>query len=110
MNEPRAIIDIGSNTVRMVIYGGPPRAPAGLFNGKVTPRPGKGGAADGQLSAMPGDPLRTDARRLASFDVATLKETFQVRADNPLIQPIVPSVSHIFRPVSSCSAKMKRAR
>ena len=24
----QAIIDIGSNTVRLVIYGGPPRAPA----------------------------------------------------------------------------------
>ncbi|MEL7689457.1 Ppx/GppA family phosphatase [Citromicrobium bathyomarinum] len=39
--EPRgAIIDIGSNTVRLVIYGGPPRAPVTLFNEKVTARLG----------------------------------------------------------------------
>ena len=34
----RAIIDIGSNTVRMVIYGGSMRAPAVLLNEKVTCR------------------------------------------------------------------------
>ena len=36
-----AIIDIGSNTVRLVIYGGPPRAPSTLFNEKVTARLGR---------------------------------------------------------------------
>ena len=36
-----AIIDIGSNTVRLVIYGGPPRAPSILFNEKVTARLGR---------------------------------------------------------------------
>ena len=46
----RAIIDIGSNTVRMVIYGGPPRAPAVLFNEKVTARLGKGVGETGRLS------------------------------------------------------------
>ncbi|MBC2667036.1 exopolyphosphatase [Novosphingobium flavum] len=47
----RAIIDIGSNTVRLVIYGGPPRAPVVLFNEKVTARLGKGMAETGRLSA-----------------------------------------------------------
>ena len=46
----QAIIDIGSNTVRLVIYGGPQRAPAVLFNEKVTARLGKGVAEDGRLS------------------------------------------------------------
>lgn len=50
MTSPRAIIDIGSNTVRMVIYDGPPRAPTVLFNEKVTARLGKGVAEGGQLS------------------------------------------------------------
>ncbi len=49
--DQRAIIDIGSNTVRMVIYGGPPRAPNVLFNEKVTARLGKGVAESGRLSA-----------------------------------------------------------
>lgn len=51
MYDPRAIIDIGSNTVRMVIYGGPPRAPVVMFNEKVTAKLGKGVAENGQLSA-----------------------------------------------------------
>lgn len=49
--DQRAIIDIGSNTVRLVIYGGPPRAPSVLFNEKVTARLGKGVAENGKLSA-----------------------------------------------------------
>lgn len=48
--DQRAIIDIGSNTVRMVIYGGPPRTPVVLFNEKVTARLGKGVAESGVLS------------------------------------------------------------
>ena len=48
---PRAIIDIGSNTVRLVIYGGPPRAPVVLHNEKVTARLGKGVAENGKLGA-----------------------------------------------------------
>lgn len=45
-----AIIDIGSNTVRLVIYGGPPRAPVVLFNEKVSARLGKGVAETGRLA------------------------------------------------------------
>ena len=46
----RAVIDIGSNTVRLVVYGGPPRAPVVLLNEKVTAKLGKGVAEDGKLS------------------------------------------------------------
>ncbi len=46
----RAVIDIGSNTVRLVVYGGPPRAPVVLLNEKVTAKLGKGVADDGKLS------------------------------------------------------------
>ena len=46
----RAIIDLGSNTVRLVIYGGPDRAPVVLHNEKVTARLGKGVAESGRLS------------------------------------------------------------
>ena len=37
----RAVIDIGSNTVRMVIYAGPRRAPSVWLNEKVTARLGR---------------------------------------------------------------------
>lgn len=46
----RAIVDIGSNTVRLVIYGGPVRAPEVLHNEKVTARLGKGVAETGLMS------------------------------------------------------------
>lgn len=50
MSGPHAIIDIGSNTVRFVLYGGPARAPGVLLNEKVTARLGKGVAESGRLS------------------------------------------------------------
>ena len=50
-NTPgRAIIDIGSNTVRMVIYGGTMRAPTVLLNEKVTAKLGREIASKGVLA------------------------------------------------------------
>jgi len=50
-NTPgRAIIDIGSNTVRMVIYGGTMRAPTVLLNEKVTAKLGRDIASKGMLA------------------------------------------------------------
>jgi exopolyphosphatase/guanosine-5'-triphosphate,3'-diphosphate pyrophosphatase len=46
----RAVIDIGSNTVRMVIYTGPTRVPETLLNEKVTARLGRGLATTGRIS------------------------------------------------------------
>ncbi len=46
----RAIIDIGSNTVRMVVYGGTMRAPTVLLNEKVTARLGREIAETGRLA------------------------------------------------------------
>ena len=45
-----AIIDIGSNSVRLVVYGGPARAPFALFNEKLVAGGGRGISADGALS------------------------------------------------------------
>ncbi len=46
----RAIIDIGSNSVRMVLYGGSPRAPVILLNEKVVARLGREIATTGRLA------------------------------------------------------------
>jgi exopolyphosphatase/guanosine-5'-triphosphate,3'-diphosphate pyrophosphatase len=46
----RAIIDIGSNTVRLVIFTGPLRAPRMVLNEKVTARLGKAVYETGELS------------------------------------------------------------
>ncbi|WP_340313027.1 Ppx/GppA family phosphatase [Rhizorhabdus argentea] len=43
------IIDIGSNSIRLVIYDGPARIPAALFNEKVMVGLGKGVTRDGSL-------------------------------------------------------------
>lgn len=45
----KAVIDIGSNTVRMVIYGGSPRAPQVLANEKVTARLGRDMGESGRM-------------------------------------------------------------
>ena len=50
-NEPdRVVIDIGSNTVRLVIYTGSGRAPETLLNEKVTARLGRDLASTGRIS------------------------------------------------------------
>ena len=50
-NTPeRAIIDIGSNTVRLVVYGGSMRAPTVLLNEKVTAKLGRDIASTGKLA------------------------------------------------------------
>lgn len=46
-----AIIDIGSNSVRLVVYEGPPRLPLPLFNEKVMAGLGRGLAEGGALDA-----------------------------------------------------------
>ncbi len=50
MSGKRAVIDIGSNTVRLVVYNGPARAPIVLLNEKVAPRLGRDVARQGALS------------------------------------------------------------
>lgn len=48
--EPTAIIDIGSNSVRLVVYAGAPRAPSIVFNEKVLAGLGQGLDDTGELA------------------------------------------------------------
>jgi len=50
--EPVSVVDIGSNSVRVVIYEGLTRAPAMLFNEKVMCGLGKGLAQTGQMDPV----------------------------------------------------------
>lgn len=59
-----AIIDIGSNSIRLVVYGGPARVPAILFNEKVTAGLGEHLAETGQIAP---DALDAAGRALARF-------------------------------------------
>ena len=63
----RAIIDIGSNTVRLVIFGGPARVPITLYNEKITARLGRGVAEDGRLSAKAMRASLASLRRYAAL-------------------------------------------
>lgn len=47
--EPIGIIDIGSNSVRLVVYAGPVRIPTPIFNEKVTAGLGEGLSDGGKL-------------------------------------------------------------
>jgi exopolyphosphatase/guanosine-5'-triphosphate,3'-diphosphate pyrophosphatase len=60
----RAIIDIGSNTVRLVVYNGPPRAPVVVLNEKVNARLGKD---LGRTGAISDKAMRTALAALARF-------------------------------------------
>jgi exopolyphosphatase/guanosine-5'-triphosphate,3'-diphosphate pyrophosphatase len=66
MTERHAIIDIGSNSVRLVVYGGPPRAPAVLINEKVTAKLGK---AIGETGAMSDKAMKSALAALGRYVV-----------------------------------------
>ncbi|HET8613333.1 MAG TPA: Ppx/GppA family phosphatase [Sphingomonas sp.] len=59
------IIDIGSNSIRLVIYDGPRRAPSILFNEKVMAGLGKGLGAGGMLDGEAMDRALTALDRFA---------------------------------------------
>lgn len=66
MADPRtAIIDIGSNSIRLVVYQGPARLPAILFNEKVLAGLGRGLAATGAIDAAAMTAARTALARFA---------------------------------------------
>jgi exopolyphosphatase/guanosine-5'-triphosphate,3'-diphosphate pyrophosphatase len=75
MKQRRAIIDIGSNTVRLVVYDGSPRAPAVVLNEKVTAKLGKGVAENGLLSdKSSGTALSALARYAALLEVSGVNQ------------------------------------
>jgi len=78
VTEPsEAIIDIGSNSVRLVVYDGPRRAPATLFNEKVMA--GLGGALE-KGGALDPAAVKIALRALARFQaVATAMKVDRIR-------------------------------
>lgn len=63
----RAVIDIGSNTVRLVVYSGSRRAPAVWLNEKVTARLGRELATTGRLPAKAMDLALSGLARFAAI-------------------------------------------
>ncbi len=74
--EPAAIIDIGSNSVRLVVYAGAERMPAPVFNEKVTAGLGTGVAETGRLDEKrAGRALQSLARFRLLLDYMEVKTT-----------------------------------
>ena len=76
--DPRtAIIDIGSNSIRLVVYQGPARLPAILFNEKVLAGLGRGLVATGAIApeamALARTALARFARLAGEMEVARLR-------------------------------------
>ena len=72
----QAIVDIGSNSIRLVVFGGAPRAPVVLYNEKLMAGLGRGVVATGRLDAgavkvaLAG--LARFAELIAAMDLASL--------------------------------------
>lgn len=71
-----AIVDIGSNSIRLVVFGGAPRAPATLFNEKITAGLGRG--------MVPGGTLDPDARAQALKGLARFAALLRLMAPDTL--------------------------
>jgi exopolyphosphatase/guanosine-5'-triphosphate,3'-diphosphate pyrophosphatase len=75
--QSRAIIDVGSNSIRLVVYDGPERLPAVVFNEKVMAGLGRGLGETGRLSddslAMAGDGLARFAALTRAMQVAHVR-------------------------------------
>lgn len=75
-HRPRtAIVDIGSNSIRLVVYQGPARLPAILFNEKVMAGLGRGLAATGAI-----EPAALDKARVALARFAAVARAMEVES------------------------------
>ena len=72
-----AVIDIGSNSVRLVVYEGPRRIPAVIFNEKVAAGLGRGLAVDGRIAAADAERGLTALRRFAALAQAMSVDELQ---------------------------------
>jgi exopolyphosphatase/guanosine-5'-triphosphate,3'-diphosphate pyrophosphatase len=63
LEDPLAIVDIGSNSVRLVVYAGSARIPSPIFNEKVMAGLGKNVAATGRLGDEPQERALAALRR-----------------------------------------------
>jgi exopolyphosphatase/guanosine-5'-triphosphate,3'-diphosphate pyrophosphatase len=67
MSPDRAVIDIGSNTVRLVVYAGSQRAPETWLNENVSARLGRDLSATGQMPAKAVEQALAALRRYATI-------------------------------------------
>ena len=82
MSAPRrqAIIDIGSNSIRLVVFGGAARAPVVLYNEKVMAGLGRGVVASGRLDPAAIDVALAGLARFAALTAAMDLDSLDVVA------------------------------
>ncbi len=80
MDTRRAVVDLGSNSVRLVIYEGENRNPVQIFNEKAVLRLAKGMTRTGQLDAGAMQQAETVLRRYAAIARAMGASLFEVLA------------------------------
>ena len=68
IQSPRAVIDIGSNAIRLVVYGGPARAPMPIYNEKARIALGESVAKTGEIAP---EVMRQAIAALQRFDALT---------------------------------------
>jgi len=76
----RAVVDLGSNSVRLVIYEGEARNPVQIFNEKAVLRLAKGMTKTGRLDAAAMEQTETVLRRYAAIVRAMGASPFEVLA------------------------------
>ena len=83
-NEPAAIIDIGSNSVRLVIYEGLTRAPTPIFNEKVLAGLGRQVQTTGLLAPEAIESALSALRRFRALcDILEVERVFADVRVNP---------------------------
>ncbi|HMT40029.1 Ppx/GppA phosphatase family protein [Sphingorhabdus sp.] len=69
IQSPRAVIDIGSNAIRLVVYGGPARAPMPIYNEKARVALGESVAKSGGITP---ETMEQAIAALQRFDALTI--------------------------------------
>jgi exopolyphosphatase / guanosine-5'-triphosphate,3'-diphosphate pyrophosphatase len=80
VHRRRAIIDIGSNSVRLVVFDGPLRAPVVMFNEKVMAGLGRGVAATGAMDSASMDMALRAVSRFKALVVQMKCDSFRTVA------------------------------
>jgi exopolyphosphatase / guanosine-5'-triphosphate,3'-diphosphate pyrophosphatase len=80
ITTPRAVIDIGSNAIRLVVYGGPPRAPMPIYNEKARISLGACVAKTGAISAEISDEAIAVLRRFTALTKAMKVDQLRIVA------------------------------
>ena len=78
--EPVSVVDIGSNSVRLVVYEGIVRAPTVLFNEKILCGLGKGIADTGRLNQKAVDSALAALKRFRALSAQAGAKTMHVLA------------------------------